>query len=131
MDQGQLFKIRDKRKEGRYFTDNEFIDGYAKKVGWQGQCVYGALCRHARDSKCYPGQKHLAVELVIGLTSVKIGIRKLLEFDIIAILKRNSRQGRASNEYWLLDKSEWKSVSGWSNQPKDIRELVKKVKIKP
>ena len=131
MDQVQLFKIRDKRKEGRYYTDNEFIDGYAKMVGWQGQIIYAALCRHARDNKCFPGQKHMTVELAIGLTSVKLGVKKLIEFNIIATIKRSASQGRTSNEYWLLDKAEWKPVSNWSNQPKNIRELVKKVEIRP
>ncbi|MBL7141789.1 hypothetical protein ISS21_01690 [Patescibacteria group bacterium] len=117
MEQTQLFKVRDKRKEGRYYVDNEFLNGYAKYVGWQGQVVYHALCRHAKDEMCFPGQRHLAIELGISLGSVNKGVKNLLEWNIIVIERKNRTE---VNTYHLLDRSVWvkKLDQRWSNQPK-------------
>jgi len=112
------FKIRDKRKENRYYIDNEFLNGYAKEVGAYGQGVYMALCRHAKDETCFPSQNHLAVELGISVDSVKRGVKTLKEWNIIGVIRRGKTQ---SNEYWLLDRSEWKAVSNWSNQGKEYK----------
>ncbi|MFC1630054.1 helix-turn-helix domain-containing protein [Patescibacteria group bacterium] len=114
------FKVRDKRKSNRYYVDNEFLNGYAKYVGWRGQVVYHALCRHAKNGKCFPGQDHLAIELGISISSVKRGIKELKEWDIIGVDRRRRTQ---SNEYWLLDRSEWKTKpeQRWSNRPKKER----------
>lgn len=121
------FKVRDKRKDGRYYIDNEFLNGYAKKVGWQGQVVYNALCRHAKKETCFPKQEHLAVELGIGIASVKRGVKALKEYNIIGVERRGKKQ---SNIYILLDRSEWKAVTNWSNQHKNYRPL-KAVPLKP
>lgn len=111
------FKIRDKRTEQRYYIDNEFLNGYAKYVGWQGQVVYNALCRHAKKAYSYPGQKHLAIELGISINSVKKGIKLLKEWNIIEVKRRGKTQ---SNEYWLKDRTEWKTKPKqvWSNKSK-------------
>ena len=117
MQQNKPLKVRDRRKEGRYYIDNEFLNGYAKHIGWQGQVVYCALCRHAKYETCFPSIKHLATELGIGTTSVKLALRKLRELNIITWkMRTKTGQGRGSNEYWLLDKSQWKPVSDWSNR---------------
>lgn len=119
MEQQNLpFKVRDKRKDSRYYIDNEFLNGYAKYVGWQGQVVYMALCRHSREEKCFPSQKHLAIELGISERSVREGLRGLKDWNIVGVHRRGRTQ---SNEYWLLDRTEWKNKPDqrWSNQPKD------------
>ena len=115
MQQNKSFKVRDKRKGNRYYVDNEFIDGYAKYVGWQGQCVYHALCRHSREENCFPGQEHLAIELGISTASVKRGVKQLKEWNIVAVVRRGKTQ---SNEYWLLDRTKWqtKPEQRWSNK---------------
>ncbi|MCX6758996.1 MAG: helix-turn-helix domain-containing protein [Candidatus Nealsonbacteria bacterium] len=118
MKQQILFKVRDKRKEHRYYIDNEFLNGYAKNVGVYGQSVYMALCRHAKDETCFPSLKHLAIELGISIASAERGIKKLKACNIIVVERRGKTQ---SNVYWLLDRSEWKPVSNWSNQGKEYR----------
>ena len=120
MEQENLpFKIRDKRKESRYYIDNEFLNGYAKKVGWYGQSVYMALCRHAKDEKCFPSLEHLSKELGISIKSVQRGIEKLKEFNIIEVqMRTRTRMGRGSNMYYLLDRTGWKAVYSWSNKSK-------------
>ena len=118
MQQNKLFKVRDKRKSNRYYIDNEFLNGYAKQVRAQGSLVYMALCRHAKNETCFPSQKHLAIELGISITSIKRGIKKLKEYNIIRIIRRGKTQ---SNEYWLLDRTEWNPVANWSNQGKEYK----------
>ncbi|MBI2624768.1 MAG: helix-turn-helix domain-containing protein [Candidatus Nealsonbacteria bacterium] len=131
MQQDKPFKVRDKRKENRYYVDNEFLNGYAKYVGWQGQVVYHALCRHAKDGTCFPSIGHLAAELGISETSVKTGVKRLKELNIIsARMRTRTSKGRGSNIYWLLDRTEWKPVSNWSNQKKEYRPL-KSFPVKP
>lgn len=109
------FKIRDKRKDSRYYIDNEFLNGYAKYVGWEGQIVYHTLCRHSKEEHSFPSQKHLAIELGVSIASVKRGIKILKEWNLIGVIRRGKTQ---SNEYWLIDRSEWKVRSNqrWSNK---------------
>ncbi len=120
--QQQLFKVRDRRKEHRYYIDNEFLNGYAKRVGWQGQVVYNALCRHSKNETCFPSLKHLAVELGVSITSIKEGVKNLKEYNIISVkMRTRTRQGRGSNLYSLLDRTEWSPVNNWSNQGKEYK----------
>ena len=107
--------VRSKRSENRFYIDNEFLNGYAKRVGWQGQCVYPALCRHEKSGKAFPSIKHLAQELGISDSSVRRGIENLKEYNIILV----ERVGKTLNNiYWLLDYKEWKKLpkSDWSNR---------------
>jgi hypothetical protein len=118
----QQVKLRDIRKDNRFYIDNEFLNGYAKYVGWQGQVVYVALCRHAKKETSFPSLKHLSTELGVGITSVKEGIKKLKEYNVISVEMRiKTKEGRGSNIYYLLDRSEWKKVNNWSNQGKKSR----------
>lgn len=129
--QQQLFKVRDKRKDNRFYVDNEFLNGHAKYVGWQGQIVYYALVRHSKDESCFPSLKHLSVELGVGISSVKEGMKKLKMYNIISVeMRTRTKQGRGSNIYYLLDISEWKPVKNWSNQPKEYRPF-KDIEVKP
>jgi len=118
-------KIIDQKK-GWFMFHNDFIDGYAKVVGWKGQIVYMALSRHAdTQGKCFPSIKHLSFELGVSESSIKRGINKLKEFNIIKTKMRTKMcQGRGSNIYYLLDKENWEEVYNWSNRrSKDILDL--------
>jgi len=129
--QQQLFKVRDKRKDSRFYVDNEFLNGHAKYVGWQGQIVYYALVRHSKDETCFPSLAHLSAELGVGISSVKEGIKKLREYNIIVVeMRTRTKQGRGSNIYYLLDISEWKAVANWSNQGKEYKPF-RNVPVKP
>jgi DNA-binding transcriptional regulator GbsR (MarR family) len=119
------FKIRDKRISRQFYTDNEFIDGYAKFVGWQAQCVYAALVRHSRDSICFPSLQHLSIELGISISSIQEGIKQLKEYNIVrSIMRTKTGTGRGSNIYQLQDYTVWKSNEkirkDWSNKKKEI-----------
>jgi len=114
------FKVVKKWKSDFYSMPNAFLNGYCKKVGWQGHIVYSALWRHANDGKCFPSLKHLAVELGASESSIRRGIDKLKSWNIIGVeVRTKTSKGRGSNVYYLLNKSEWKPISGWSNQNKE------------
>ena len=131
MQQNLPFRVIDKRGTEFYWLDKEFLNGYAKCVGWQGQCVYHALCRHEKNGTCFPSLKHLAVELGVSISSIQQGIKNLEKYSIISIeMRTKTKQGRGSNLYYLLSKENWKPVNNWSNQGKDYRPF-KSVEVKP
>jgi len=130
MKQEQLFRVIDKRTTNFYWTDKEFLNGYAKNVGWQGQVVYHALCRHEKEGKCFPSLIHLAKELGISKDSVVLGIKNLKKYNIIAVKKTTTKKGRGNNVYYLLPKEQWIPVKDWSNQGKEYKPF-RDVEVKP
>jgi len=110
-------KVRSKRIEKRFYIDNEFLNGYAHKVGWKGQIVYMALCRHEKNGTAFPGLRHLAKELGVSVATIQRGIKELLKWNIIQIEKPEQRN--FPYIYWLIDYTEWKKMKNkkdWFNQ---------------
>jgi len=131
MKQEQLIRIIDKRTTNFYWSDKEFLNGYAKYVGWQGQVVYHALCRHEKEGKCFPSLKHLATELGISEKSVSRGVEKLKKYNIVKVeIRTRTSKGRGSNVYTLLPKEKWLPVKNWSNQGKNYKS-IKSFPVKP
>jgi Helix-turn-helix domain len=104
------FKVRDKRNRGWFYLDNEYLNGYAKIFGPIGTGIYLSLCRHVDSSqKCFPSEKTMADELNIAERTVRKYLKQLEAWNLIVIGKARSEQGKfLHNEYWLVDKSEWK-----------------------
>jgi DNA-binding transcriptional regulator GbsR (MarR family) len=103
----QKIQIRDLRKQGWYFTDNDFIDkGYSRILGANAFAVYNGLCRHAdnKTQKTFIGIKALAEELGISRMTVMDSIRAL---EIFSIVKRIRVGKMCNNRYYLIDKSLW------------------------
>jgi replication initiation and membrane attachment protein DnaB len=100
-------QIRDLRKQGWYFTDNDFIDkGYSRILGANAFAVYNGLCRHAdnKTQKTYVGIKFLTEELGISRMTVMDSIRAL---EIFGIVKRIRVGKMCNNRYYLIDKALW------------------------
>lgn len=99
------FEVRDKRAKDRFYLDDIYLNGYAKKCGIYSTGVYLSLCRHAGiDQQCWPSIKKIAEELAISQTQTRRAIKILEEFKIIS----KERLGKKlNNRYWLLNKSEW------------------------
>ena len=94
--------------------DNDFLDGYAKEIGYLGTTVYMALKRHSnKKNEAFPSQRHLAIELGLSRTSVKGGIKALELWNILLVKRRGKTQ---SNLYLLLDRKMWKPAIRWSNK---------------
>lgn len=114
-------EVRSKRTDSRYYIDNEFLNGYAAKVGPNGHIVYSALCRHEKDGKAFPGYRHLAKELGTSVGNISSGVKKLKKYNIIKIEKSNRKN--KSYTYWLVDYKNWsdsKNKSDWFNQKSSI-----------
>jgi len=111
MEQQNLFKVRDRRKKGWFFMDNEYLNGYAKLFGAVGTAVYVSLCRHADNEtqKCFPSLELISEELSISRPTIIKYIKLFEKHHLLEKSKRqrNIKQQWINNEYTLLDKSEW------------------------
>ena len=103
------FKVRDKRNKGWFFVDNEYLNGYGKKLGAIGISIYIVLCRHADgEQKCFPSEKTIGKELRLTDRTVRKYIKLFEKYHLIETTKERSREGKwLNNTYWLLDKTEW------------------------
>ena len=104
-------KIRDRRKKGWFYLDNEYLNGYAKIFGAIGTAIYVSLCRHAdKNQKCFPSQKLISEELNIGERTVRNYLKRFEECNLISIERKidGKTKKRINNVYWLLDKEVWK-----------------------
>jgi DNA-binding transcriptional regulator YhcF (GntR family) len=99
------FEIRDLRKKDKFFIDDLYLDGYAKKCGIYATGVYLSLCRHVnKQQQCYPSFKKMAEELHISTKQVG---RSITALENLNIIKRLRMGKKLNNRYVLLDKSEW------------------------
>jgi DNA-binding MarR family transcriptional regulator len=111
------FRVVKKWKSDFYSMPNEFLNGYAKELGWKSHIVYSALWRHADNGKAFPSLRHLADELGVSVPTIQRGIKKLLDYNIIAVeMRTNTETGRGSNIYYLLNKDGWKKAFRYLNQ---------------
>ena len=101
----QEFEVRDLRRKEKFFVDDLYLNGYAKKCGIYATGVYLSLCRHAnKEQSCYPSLRKIAEELKVSVKQVGRSIKILEGNNII----RKIRCGKKlNNRYLLLDKSEW------------------------
>jgi len=99
------FEVRDLRIKEKFFVDDLYLNGYAKKCGIYATGVYLSLCRHAnKEQTCWPSYKKMAEELKISIKQVGRSIKILEEQNII---KKIRIAKKLNNRYLLLDKSEW------------------------
>src|SRR5438105_3719016 len=101
----QQFEVRDLRRKEKFFMDDLYLNGYAKKCGIYATGVYLSLCRHAsKDQECYPSYRKIAEELKISERQVGRSVKVLENQNIIKIKQLGKK---LNNRYYLLDKSEW------------------------
>lgn len=118
MKQQRIFKIRDLRQKEKFVVDDLYLDEYAKIIGTAGTLVYFSLCRYAnKDQEAWPAQETIATKLGISVRSVREGLKRLKEINIIDVDRERTEKGKwLNNIYILLDKSQWK-------QPEAARDL--------
>lgn len=99
------FEVRDLRRKEKFFIDDLYLNGYAKKCGIYATGVYLSLCRHAnKEQLCWPSEKTIAEELAVSSKQVGRVIKILERFNIIKKIRVGKK---LNNRYLLLDKSEW------------------------
>ena len=104
------FNVRDKRDKGWFYMDNEYLNGFGKRMGAIGIAVYVSLCRHADNNtqKCFPSQKLIAKEIGSSPRTVRRYLTRLEEHNIIKKVKERTKGGKwLNNAYYLLNKSVW------------------------
>jgi hypothetical protein len=114
-------RIIDKRVKEKFLIDDAYLNGMAKKCGWQATLVYLCLCRHAnKNQECFPSIKLMQEKLGVGRKTVIRGIQNLKKYNIIQVESSfNKKTGaQMNNTYILIDKSEWKEYNPVSKMDK-------------
>lgn len=102
--------IRDNRKKGWFWTDNELIDLYARHFGVHATAVYLCLCRHANNEtqECFPSINMISEKLGISKSSVVRSLFILEKYDLISVLRTKEENGSPlNNVYTLTSKNKW------------------------
>lgn len=91
-DDGQI-EIRDHRRPGWYWIENEVLDEHGPELGVYGLAVYNVLSRHAnnRSQRCWPGVRRVAAALGTGQHQVMEALRVLEELQLISVERRPGR----------------------------------------
>lgn len=101
-------EIRDTRIKERFFIDDLYLNGWAKKCGIYATGVYLSLCRHAdRQQRSFPSLKRLSEELNISVRQVS---RSLIVLESFRLIVRKRIGKKANNRYYLIDKSQWSDM---------------------
>jgi len=109
--------VRDMRIKEKFFIDDLYLNGYAKKCGIHATGVYLSLCRHAnKEQLCYPSLVTMAEELDISRSQVIRSIKVLKKHNLIKVLRIGKK---LNNRYLLLDKSEW-SDRNFHSVPREL-----------
>jgi len=102
-------RIIDNRKKEKFMIDDEYLNGMARLCGHNATLVYMSLCRHAdKEQHCFPSLKLMAEQHDISIDSIKRGIKKLKDRNVVKVGKKRTEGGQwLNNTYTLLDKSVW------------------------
>lgn len=120
-------KVRDTRRPGFLWLDNEIIDDYAADLGSTALLVYIYLCRRSdnKTAQCWPTQDTLAEFCKVSKRSIKTAIALLKVKNLIAVeVEKVEGSQYPSNIYTLLDvKTGGKNLplvskTGGSQEPK-------------
>lgn len=98
--------IKDGRKPGWHWADNEIIKSYGSLLGPYGLALYYALCRHAdKDTgECWPSYATLAKETGMSRRRAIEVMKRLVKLELVSKAPREDDAGDAtSNLYTLLD----------------------------
>lgn len=114
--------VRDRRRPGWLWVDNELIDRFGQELGPIGIAVYVALCRYAGNTtqQCWPTHKTLAKNTGASVSSVKRAIKKLAALHLLHVEPRFTEQGDpTSNLYTLLSVSPSQSAQSPGRSTRD------------
>jgi GntR family transcriptional regulator len=96
-------QVRDVRRPGHFWADNELADDYLPGIGLHAFAVYMLLCRYADASgRCFPAIPTLAKQLGISKPTVLKAIATLKTAKLVAVEPRAVNGKTTTNEYQLL-----------------------------
>ena len=104
-------KVRDRRKSGWFWLDNDVVDVIGEHLGPYPLITYVALARITDNSTqaAFPSLSNLAKRVGLSRSTVKRALHLLEECSIVHSEPRLTESGDPdTNEYYLLDRSEWR-----------------------
>jgi hypothetical protein len=98
-------KIKDGRKRGWFWGQNEIFDVWGKYLKPNGIAVYLCLCRHAnQDYEAWPGYGTIRDECGMSRRTAIRTIKQLIDLGLITCTPREKNDGSDnSNLYTILD----------------------------
>lgn len=99
-------KIRDKRKRGWLWVQNQIVDDWLPKIGTSGLALYFVLARFAdqREQACFPSYETIASRMGVSRRTVIRTMKALVEHHLVEVEHRTRVSGgAASNIYYLID----------------------------
>lgn len=95
------FQVRDQRKPGHHWADNEVIDDFGHMIGMQGYAIYMYLCRHAgnRNGKCIKTQVEIGKAFGASIDTVQRHVERLIVAGLVSV----ERQHDNSLVYFILE----------------------------
>lgn len=114
----EAFKVRDERKPGHHWADNEVMDLFGKRIGPFGYSVYMYICRYAGngDGRCYKTQAEIAAAFSISVDTVSRAVHRLIE---VGLLAKEDVPGKPS-VYIVLEVPKRTANSGTHLPPKTV-----------
>lgn len=81
------FHVRDERRPGHHWADNEIIDVYGPQIGFAGYAIYMYICRYAgnRTGQCLQTQENIAKAFGVSRDTVNRNLAVLEECGLIKI----------------------------------------------
>lgn len=102
----QTLTIRDTRSANWFWADNKAVDELLPILAPTNFSIYITLCRIAGDkSQCNPSVNTLAKRTGLSVDTIRRGLRKLVELNIVAISRENINGLDTPNTYTLLSLS--------------------------
>ena len=122
----EQIRIRDLRTKEKYQINDKYLNGFARRCGWQATLVYNSLCRHAsKDQFSFPTIMQMAAQHSVGRKTIIKGVKNLVNHNLIKVIKKKTRGHKfLNNGYILMDKSEWTVEAEDKNQVPE-RDAVK------
>lgn len=103
----QKIEIKDQRKKGWFWIENELIDNYLSEIGVEGLAIYSVLCKYADSSNiALPKQELICKKTGLSEPTVRKFLKILQDYNLITVKRIWKR-----NRYTVLDKKEWKVIT--------------------
>lgn len=98
-------KVRDSRRPGHFWADNELLDVYGPKIGMDGLAVYMALSRVAnnRNGECVITLRQIGEMIGCSPQTAMRAIEKLSRYKLVRIESKGSVATRQPSVYTLLE----------------------------
>ena len=119
-------QIRDERRLGHFWADNEVYDIFVARIGVHAFAVYMALCKYVnQQAACNPSFEEIARKLAVSRRTVIRAMATLAEHKLVRVehvkITKNGKPFNSSNIYTLLDVKSRPDLVTNRHHPSDYR----------